>query len=214
MKKRILCTTMLMVLGCIFAQAQSHVAEPAVNLGDSSFLDGIGGPGFLTEEMIVGVPAYVDAGSQGDRGGFGDLIDSCVEGFHKIQNDCEDSLLADRSINHGVVHGAVRPFDVEILAEKIGAFPINRIYQLFRISLAFAAGYEAPQFIFSGSIKKHPQRVLAVLEKLLRTSSDDDGASFFRGMLNDTFRNFENAFGVDQVKLVRIEASFITPAQE
>jgi hypothetical protein len=32
-------------------QGQSHVAEPSVNLGDSSFLDGIGGPGFLTEQM-------------------------------------------------------------------------------------------------------------------------------------------------------------------
>jgi hypothetical protein len=121
MKKRILCTTMLMVLGCISAHAQSHVGEPPVNLGDSSFLDGIGGPGFLTEEMIdlehygritnssgqtvpgsgsvdsvsglshlawmahqrifgawygleiLSVPAFVDAGSQGQSGGFGDL---------------------------------------------------------------------------------------------------------------------------------------------
>src|SRR5271163_764920 len=121
MKKRVLCTTILIVLSCIAAHGQSHVAEPAVNLGDSSFLDGLGGPGFLTEEMIdiehdgritnssgqtvpgsgsvnsisglshvawlshqqilggwyglevVGVPAYVDAGSQGHSGGFGDL---------------------------------------------------------------------------------------------------------------------------------------------
>jgi hypothetical protein len=102
-------------------QGQSHVADPSVNLGDSSFLDGIGGPGFLTEQMndfehdgritnssgqtepgsgsinsvsgwshvawlahqqvlggwygmeIVGTAAYVDAGSQGHIGGFGDL---------------------------------------------------------------------------------------------------------------------------------------------
>jgi hypothetical protein len=121
MKKRVLCTTILIVLSCIATHGQSHVAEPAVNLGDSSFLDGLGGPGFLTEEMIdiehdgritnssgqtvpgsgsvnsisglshvawlshqqilggwyglevVGVPAYVDAGSQGHRGGFADL---------------------------------------------------------------------------------------------------------------------------------------------
>jgi hypothetical protein len=121
MKKRILCTTMLIGLCGVSVQGQSHVAEPALNLGDSSFLDGIGGPGFLTEEMIdlehdgritnssgqtvpgsgsvnsvsglthvawlahqrilggwyglevVAVPAYVDAGSQGHRGGFGDL---------------------------------------------------------------------------------------------------------------------------------------------
>src|SRR3984885_6042005 len=52
MKKRILSTTMLIGLCGVSVQGQSHVAEPPVNLGDSSFLDGIGGPGFLTEEMI------------------------------------------------------------------------------------------------------------------------------------------------------------------
>jgi hypothetical protein len=31
--------------------AQTHVAEPAVNLGETSFLDGIGGPGVVIEEI-------------------------------------------------------------------------------------------------------------------------------------------------------------------
>jgi len=31
--------------------AQTHVAEPAVNLGDTSFLDGLGGPGGVVEEI-------------------------------------------------------------------------------------------------------------------------------------------------------------------
>jgi hypothetical protein len=121
MNKRILCTTLLMVLGCISAQAQSHVAEPSINLGDTSFLDAIGGPGFLFEQIndigrdgrivnssgqtvpgsgsvnsisglthvawlahkqilggwygieVIAAAAYVDAGAQGQRGGFGDL---------------------------------------------------------------------------------------------------------------------------------------------
>jgi hypothetical protein len=117
----ILYAGMFMTLGGMSMQAQNHVAEPSVNLGDSSFLDGLGGPGFLTELMndvehdgritnssgqtvpgsgsvnsvsglshvawlahqrvlggwygleVVGVPAYVDAGAQGQAAGFGDL---------------------------------------------------------------------------------------------------------------------------------------------
>jgi hypothetical protein len=33
------------------AVAQVHVPEPSVNLGDTSFLDGVGGPGLLVEEI-------------------------------------------------------------------------------------------------------------------------------------------------------------------
>ena len=37
--------------------AQTHVPEPAVNLGDTSFLDGIGGPGWLVETIGDGYHA-------------------------------------------------------------------------------------------------------------------------------------------------------------
>src|ERR1700751_106924 len=33
------------------SRAQAHVPEPAVNLGDTSFLDARGGPGLLVEEI-------------------------------------------------------------------------------------------------------------------------------------------------------------------
>jgi hypothetical protein len=53
--------------------------------------------------------------------------DSCLECFHNVQNHVHDRLIADRSIDHGVVNGAVRPFDVEILLDESDAFPINSI---------------------------------------------------------------------------------------
>jgi hypothetical protein len=40
------------MLCCTGVQGQSHVAEPFVNLGDSSFLDGEAGPSFLLEQFV------------------------------------------------------------------------------------------------------------------------------------------------------------------
>jgi len=54
--------------------------------------------------------------------------DSRLKGLHKIQNHVNDSLTADRSIDHGMVNRAVRPLDVEILLDEIDAFSINDIY--------------------------------------------------------------------------------------
>jgi hypothetical protein len=51
MAKSMIFAAICMALGLFPMEAQSHVAEPAVNLGDTSFLDGIGGPGLLIEEI-------------------------------------------------------------------------------------------------------------------------------------------------------------------
>lgn len=42
---------LLLVLNCPVARGQMHPSEPAVNLGDTTFLDGIAGPGLLVEEI-------------------------------------------------------------------------------------------------------------------------------------------------------------------
>ena len=43
---------LLMAVSCIgAARPQDHPPEPAVNLGDTSFLDALGGPGWLVEEI-------------------------------------------------------------------------------------------------------------------------------------------------------------------
>jgi hypothetical protein len=47
-----LCAAILAMLCGICVQGQSHVAEPFVNLGDSSFLDGEAGPSFLVEQFV------------------------------------------------------------------------------------------------------------------------------------------------------------------
>src|SRR5271168_1562175 len=51
MLMRLQCVLFLILLSTASLVAQTHVSEPAVNLGDTSFLDGIGGPGVVMEEI-------------------------------------------------------------------------------------------------------------------------------------------------------------------
>jgi len=48
---RVLAGVLLLTSYSSFMRAQEHVSEPPVNLGDTSFLDGIGGPGELAETI-------------------------------------------------------------------------------------------------------------------------------------------------------------------
>src|SRR5208282_71278 len=48
---KLLFVAMLIGLPSIPLLGQSHVSEPAVNLGDTSFLDALGGPGFVAEQI-------------------------------------------------------------------------------------------------------------------------------------------------------------------
>jgi len=48
---KLLCVAMLIGLQSTSMFGQSHVSEPAVNLGDTSFLDALGGPGFVLEQI-------------------------------------------------------------------------------------------------------------------------------------------------------------------
>ena len=65
MAKSMMFAAIFMTLGLTPMKAQSHVAEPAVNLGDTSFLDGLGGPGLLLEEIGDGSHSGKVEDSQG-----------------------------------------------------------------------------------------------------------------------------------------------------
>src|SRR5580700_392967 len=140
--------------------------------------------------------------------------DRCINRSHDLQNHVNDSLIADRSIDHGVVNGAIRPFDVKIFLNEINTLAINCVHEELGVFVALAASQQTSNFTLPRGIKKNAQRIFAVLEELLRSSSHDYRVAGLCHVLNDLFRKLQNAFAVDQLELVRIDAAFITTAQE
>lgn len=76
-KKDVTVSALFLIVSCTFGvQAQSHVAEPAVNLGDTSFLDGVAGPGLLVEEIGDGSLSRQVADGSGQTTALTPAIDS------------------------------------------------------------------------------------------------------------------------------------------
>src|SRR5271154_1672646 len=88
---------------------------------------------------------------------------SGIKRSYDIQNHVNDSLIADRSIDHGVVNGAIRPFYVEIFLDEISTLAINCVHELLRFFFALAASQQPSKFILPRSVKKNAQRIFAVL---------------------------------------------------
>jgi hypothetical protein len=63
--RRFFCVAAILFSVKSLLSAQTHVAEPVVNLGDTTFLDGVGAPGFLAEQIVDGAYDGRIAGSNG-----------------------------------------------------------------------------------------------------------------------------------------------------
>jgi hypothetical protein len=73
---------LLILISSTSLVAQTHVAEPAVNLGDTSFLDGIGGPGVVIEEIGDGANERTVIGGSGKSISGADAVNSISELTH------------------------------------------------------------------------------------------------------------------------------------
>src|SRR5260370_8506783 len=56
---------LFLLFTCVVVSAQIHPSEPGVNLGDTSFLDGLAGPGWLVQETVDGYHSTKIADSTG-----------------------------------------------------------------------------------------------------------------------------------------------------
>jgi len=80
--------------------------------------------------------------------------------------------------------------------------------------LRLAASQQTPYFVLCGSIEKHTQGVVPVSQKVLGTSSDYDTISGFGRSQHDALGHLQNAFAIDNIQLVGIDAAFITASQK
>jgi hypothetical protein len=82
MFKPLQCVLFLILLSATSLVAQTHVAEPAVNLGDTSFLDGMGAPGVVMEAIGDGTHAGTIVDGTGSHISGAGAVNSITELTH------------------------------------------------------------------------------------------------------------------------------------
>ena len=81
----------------------------------------------------------------------------CVVSLDKAQEHLNDHLLANRSIQHGMINRAIRPLRVKVFLDEIGALAIDGIHEIFGFFFIFPTGQEPPDFVFSRGIEKRAE---------------------------------------------------------
>ena len=97
-------------MSCI-GSAQQHPPEPAVNLGDTSFLDALGAPGFLIEEIADGDHSGKTVDAAGKPGTGSTDVNSITSLTHSVY------------LTHYRVLGAWYGFEVVMVAAHVNAGP-------------------------------------------------------------------------------------------
>ncbi len=64
----------------------------------------------------------------------------CVARFPEIQNHVNGRLVSNRGVHHRLINSAVRPFNIEILLDKLGSLPVDAVNEFFGFLLALAEG--------------------------------------------------------------------------
>src|SRR5271156_6459459 len=130
----------------------------------------------------------------------------------EVLDHVDYGFIADGSVDHGVVGGAVGPFVVKILFDEIGTIAVNGIDKLFGFRLTLAVGQQSADFISAGSVEEYSQSILAVPEKMLRASTDDDGVPGLRGVLDDLLGELQDALGIHELEFVGVQTAFVASA--
>ena len=126
--------------------AQMHPAEPTVNLGDTSFLDALGAPGFLLEEIGDGYKSGSTVDGTGHALGNAPAINSVSSLTHGVELTKDhlfgawygvEAILAAAHVNAGApgaVGGfgdlTVSPLVLQWKQKKIGSTLLNRRFVL------------------------------------------------------------------------------------
>jgi hypothetical protein len=124
---------------------------------------------------------------------------SLVHRRYSVQNDPGGRFLPQGRVDHEVEIVPRRPFDFEILFDKLRAILINRFHQLHGFFLAFALPLEPTHLFLEWCIDENVECVGPVPQIIGAATSDDNRIALLGGGPHKLFRALADAFRVCQL---------------
>src|SRR6266487_2243948 len=95
----------------------------------------------------------------------------------RIENSLDRGVLPDSGIDHQVKAMPVRPLDVEVLLNEVGAVTVYRLRKFDRFLLAFACGVQPANSFLKWGVDEDVKRVGARTEIISRSSPHNDAVA-------------------------------------
>src|SRR5215471_525073 len=131
-----------------------------------------------------------------------------------VEDGLDRGVLTYSGVDHEMKSMAVRPFNIKVLPDEVGAFLVNGLCKFEGLLFVLAGRTQSPNSFLKRRIYEHVERVGSRPEVIGRTASNDDAVALLCDLRKNLLHDLSNALGVHHPQSPSVQASLKAASHE